>query len=368
MTTSGFIKYIDEYRDAALAKGLLHKISELVEKIDRPLTFMEICGSHTHALSRFGIRQLLPENIRLISGPGCPVCVTSVQDVDAALYLAGQDGVIFATFGDMLRVPGTGTASLQKQRAAGVDVRIISSPMDIVALAQAHPERQVVFMGIGFETTAPAVAASIMAARKKKIGNLRLFSVHKIVPPAIDALLSDPLLRLDGFICPGHVSVIIGADAYNAITAAGKAAVITGFEPVDILEGILMMIRQCLTEKYTVEIQYGRGVKREGNLKARQVMNDVFEAADGYWRGLGIIPGSGLALRRDYARFDVHGYFDILVFDSTEPKGCACGDILRGIKAPEGCPLFRRVCTPLNPIGPCMVSSEGTCAAYYKYH
>ena len=268
----------------------------------------------------------------------------------------------------MLRVPGTGDQSLQKQRAAGADIHIIASPMDVVALAAAHPSKEVVFMAIGFETTAPAVAAAIMNAKKKEVKNLSVFSAHKIVPPAIDALLSDPRLQIDGFVCPGHVSIITGADAYNGIGRTGKAAVITGFEPVDILEGIMMMVGQCLDESYSVEIQYERGVRREGNHKARQAMEEVFATADGHWRGLGTIAGSGLVLRHEYAAFDVRQRFDIPRFDSPEPKGCACGEILRGIRTPDGCPLFRRVCTPLHPVGPCMVSSEGTCAAYYKYN
>ncbi len=368
MTVSKSIKYIDEYRDAALAKALLARIERLAAKMNQSVTFMEICGSHTHALSRFGIRQLLPESIRLISGPGCPVCVTSVQDVDTALYLAGQKDIIFATFGDMLRVPGSECASLQKLRAAGADIRVISSPLDVIPLAQNHTDREIIFMAIGFETTAPAVAAAIASAGKKGIRNLHVFSVHKTVPRAIEALLNDPQLQVDGFICPGHVSTIIGADAYQGIASANRAAVITGFEPVDILEGILMMLGQCLDKAYAVEIEYGRGVKREGNLRARQVMMDVFEETDGYWRGLGVIPGSGLVLRDTYEAFDVRQHFRIPVFHSSEPKGCACGDILRGIRTPEGCPLFRKMCTPVNPIGPCMVSSEGTCAAYFKYH
>jgi len=362
------MRHIDEYRDAALAKRILEAISMVAAKCKYPLTIMEICGSHTHALSRFGIRELLPEEIRLISGPGCPVCVTSIKDVDASLFLARQPGVIFTTFGDMLRVPGTGRVSLQKLRASGADIRVVSSPLDAIALAGKHIDRVVLFMGIGFETTTPAVAAAIASARKQGIMNLSVFSAHKSVPPAIDALLQDPLLQVDGFLCPGHVSTIIGAYAYKAIPEAGRAAVITGFEPVDILAGILMILEQCHEERYEVAIQYRRGVNPEGNRKARQIMMDVFEETDGYWRGLGNIPMSGLALREAYHDFDARRRFDIPPFDSVEPQDCACGDILRGIRSPEGCPLFGTVCTPLNPVGPCMVSSEGTCSAYFKYH
>ncbi len=362
------MRHIDEYRDAALAEGILEAIAQVAERRKGPLTIMEICGSHTHALSRFGIRGLLPGTIRLISGPGCPVCVTSVQDIDAALFLAQEPGVIFATFGDMLRVPGTGGVSLQKLRASGSDIRVISSPLDALTLAEMHANRQVLFMGIGFETTTPAVAAAIATAHRNGIQNFSVFSAHKSVPPAINALLRDPLLKVDGFLCPGHVSTIIGADAYGAIPEAGLAAVITGFEPVDILAGILMILNQCAEGRYAVEIQYRRGVQREGNRRALQIMGEVFGETDGYWRGLGPIPGSGLALREAYHAFDARRQFAIPSFDSVDPPGCACGDILRGIRSPEGCPLFRRVCTPVNPVGPCMVSSEGTCSAYYKYH
>lgn len=361
------MKYIDEYRDEALAKALLAKIAAVADA-GRSFTFMEVCGSHTHALSRYGIRRLLPQNLRLISGPGCPVCVTSAADVDAALCLAGMHDVVFATFGDMLRVPGAGGASLQKLRADGADIRVIVSPLDLIPLALRNPDRKVVFMGIGFETTAPTVAAALIKAAKQGIRNLFVLSAHKIVPPAIAALLADPALKLDGFLCPGHVSVITGAAAYRGITEAKKAAVITGFEPLDILEGILMLLQQCRNEICEVEIQYGRGVSKEGNARARQAMADVFAPADAYWRGLGIIPGSGLVFRQQYREFDVRMHFDVPVFESVEPDGCSCGEILRGIITPESCPLFRNICTPLNPVGPCMVSSEGTCAAYFKYH
>ena len=362
------MRHIDEYRDAALAKRLLEAIFRGADQRTAPLTIMEICGSHTHAISRFGIRGLLPEGIRLISGPGCPVCVTSVQEIEASLFLARQPGVIFTAFGDMLRVPGAEGISLQTLRASGADIRVIASPTDAVDLARMNPRREVLFMGIGFETTTPAVAAVIMAARKNGVNNLSLFSAHKSVPPAIDALLQDPLLQVDGFLCPGHVSTIIGADAYRAIPDAGRAAVVTGFEPVDILAGILMILEQCSSGRYAVEIQYRRAVSRKGNPRARQIMGDIFEETDGHWRGLGDIPKSGLALREAYHGFDARRRFAIPSFDAVEPPGCACGDILRGLRSPDGCALFRTVCTPLNPVGPCMVSSEGTCSAYFKYH
>lgn len=361
------MKFIDEYRDPALVRGLLDHLTILSAGIGREITLMEICGTHTQAIGRFGLRRLLPANIRLISGPGCPVCVTSMVDVDRALYLAGLPNVIFATFGDMLRVPGTGGESLQRLRASGSDVRVISSALDGLRLAEENPAKEVILMGIGFETTAPTVASAIRSARRKDIGNFSVFCVHKTVPQAIRALIGDPDLRIDGFICPGHVSIITGVAAYEMIPQAGRAAVITGFEPADMIEGILMILRQILEGRYEVTIQYTRGVKEQGNLRAREIMADVFDAGDAEWRGLGVIPGSGLLIRRDYGVFDTLKRFTIPEIRSVEVKGCRCGDVLRGVMNPGECPLFRKACTPANPVGPCMVSFEGTCAAYYKY-
>lgn len=362
------MKYIDEYRDPALARRLLSAIEKLAGRIGRSVTVMEICGSHTYAIGRFGIRKLLPESIRLISGPGCPVCVTSIQDTDRAIHLAGIGNVIFATFGDMLRVPGTEGKSLQRARAAGADVRIVSSARECIPLAEKNAAKVVVMMGIGFETTTPTVASAVKAAWKNGLSNFCVFSVHKVVPPAIQVLLDDPALNIDGFLCPGHVSTIIGADAYTSIPRAGRAAVITGFEPVDILEGIFMILGQIADGKKEVAIQYARGVSPEGNARARAVMEEVFSREAAVWRGLGEIPESGLCFRDAFEEFDALERFSIPPMESREVKGCECGRILRGILSPHECPLFQRVCTPLNPIGPCMVSSEGTCAAYYKYH
>jgi hydrogenase expression/formation protein HypD len=329
---------------------------------------MEICGSHTYAIGRFGIRKMLPDNINLVSGPGCPVCVTSARDVDIALYLACQKDIIFATFGDMLRVPGSDGDSLQKKRAAGADVRIVASADECIGLAQKFPQKEVVMMGIGFETTTPTIAATVEGCRKKCIQNFSVFSVHKIVPPAINALIADPELNIDGFICPGHVSTMIGSSAYQMIPAAGRAAVITGFEPADIMEGLWMILEQIADKKYEVAIQYSRGVKPEGNVRAMELINKIFKTETVEWRGIGFIPGSGLVFREAYAAYDTQAKFAIPEIKSAELKGCGCGDILRGIKSPEQCALFKKVCTPLNPIGPCMVSSEGTCSTYYKYH
>ena len=362
------MKFIDEYRDPALVAGLLKYIRTAAERIERPVTIMEICGSHTQAIGRFGIRKLLPANIRLISGPGCPVCVTSARDVDLALYFSGLPGVVFATFGDMLRVPGTGGDSLQKKRAGGCDVRAVSSADECIGIALSHPQKEVIMMGIGFETTAPTIAAVIASCRKRGITNFTVFSVHKIVPPAIHALLADPLLNIDGFLCPGHVSTMIGAAAYQMIPDKRRAAVITGFEPVDILEGIWMLLQQIESGKTEVAIQYRRGVRPEGNARAMTLLMSVFETTDAGWRGLGTIPASGLALRSEFAVFDTLKKFPVPDIRTGDLPGCSCGDILRGIKLPHDCFLFKKVCTPVNPIGPCMVSSEGTCSTYYKYH
>jgi hydrogenase expression/formation protein HypD len=293
--------------------------------------------------------------------------VTSIGDVDRALYLAGLPGVIFATFGDMLRVPGTGGESLTRLRASGADIRVISSAADAVRFAVENPARQVILMGIGFETTVPTVAASLMSARRKGVNNFSVFSVHKTVPQVIRALIGDRSLNIDGFICPGHVSVITGVEAYRMIPQAGRAAVITGFEPADIAEGILMLLRQIADGQFEVVIQYARGVKEQGNARAREVMAEVFEPGDADWRGIGVIPGSGLRIRSKFEGLDALRRFTLPEIRSVEFKGCRCGEVLRGVISPAECGLFAKACTPASPVGPCMVSGEGTCAAYYKY-
>ncbi len=362
------MRYIDEYRDPSLIRGLLARIGETAGSLaDRTVTLMEVCGTHTQAIARHGLKDLLPRNLRLISGPGCPVCVTSARDVDAALHLAGRENVVFATFGDMLRIPGSGGQSLQALRAGGADVRVVSSTTDCLSLAAADPSKDIVFMGIGFETTSPTVASTVLAARKRGLSNLTVFSVHKVVPPVLRALLDDPDLHIDGFLCPGHVSTITGTAAYERIPASGRAAVITGFEPADILEGVLMLLRQIAEETFDVEIQYARGLKPEGNIRAREVMERVFRPSDAEWRGLGTIPESGLAFRDDFGAWDARSRHPVPEMPPEEVKGCSCGEILRGVRTPEECPLFRRICTPSQPVGPCMVSSEGTCAAHFKY-
>jgi hydrogenase expression/formation protein HypD len=360
------MKFIDEYRDPEIAKKLVDAVRSRSDRLGRPVTIMEVCGSHTYAIGHHGIRGLLPEGIRLVSGPGCPVCVTSVHDIDVALYIAGLRDVVFVTFGDMLRVPGTGFKSLQKIRAAGADVRIVASASESVNIARENPDRQVVFMGIGFETTTPTIASMLRTCKAKGVGNVSVFCVHKIIPPAVRALLDDPGLAIDAFLCPGHVSTILGTQAYEEIVNRGCAAVITGFEPVDILEGVYMILGQIVDKNYSVEIQYKRGVSPQGNAKARALMDEVFTPVDADWRGLGIIPGSGLTFRDEYSEFDARARFEIPEIQSREEKACRCGEILKGMINPLECPLFRKACTPDNPVGPCMVSHEGTCATYYK--
>lgn len=360
------MRFIDEYRDGAIATHLRDTIEKQASAIARPVTLMEVCGSHTYAIGHYGIRKLLPETIRLISGPGCPVCVTSCRDVDTALVLARKKDVIFTTFGDMLRVPGTGGKTLQKMRAAGADIRVVGSTLEAIEIAEANPRKEVILMGIGFETTSPTVASMVKACLKKGIRNLSVFSVHKIIPPAISVLLSDPDLAIDGFICPGHVSTIIGFDGYAEIVEKGRAAVITGFEPVDILEGISMIMGQILKGSFAIENQYIRAVKPQGNIRAKEMLKEVFMKVPAEWRGLGVIEGSGLVFNDAYAGFNTLARFDMPIMDSSNIMGCMCGSILRGVATPDDCPLFRHACNPGNPIGPCMVSREGTCSTYYK--
>lgn len=358
------MRHVDEYRDGGLAEKLLTQIRSMST---RHLKFMEVCGSHTVAIFKSGIRDLLPDTISLVSGPGCPVCVTSAGDIDKAVWLSRQPGVALATFGDMIRVPGSGI-SLQQTKADGADVRIVYSPFDALTLAISNPSLKVVFFAAGFETTSPAVAATLGRAVEAGLPNFFLFSVHKTIPGAMRALLDTPELKIDGFICPGHVSTILGTEPYGFIPAEYKrAAVVTGFEPLDILQATLMLVRQMEEGRPAVEIQYRRAVSAEGNPKAREVLYTYFEPCDSEWRGIAVIPGSGLKVREQYAAFDAEKAFDIIVGEPREVKGCSCGEVLRGIKTPPECRLFGKACTPESPVGACMVSYEGSCSAYYKY-
>ena len=359
------MKYIDEYRDRGVAMALSEKIRNVSKRRAR---LMEICGTHTMAIFRHGIRSLLPDSVELVSGPGCPVCVTAMEDIDRAVKLAQSPGVMVTTFGDMLRVPGS-SSSLQNEQARGAAVKMVYSTVDALKIAAAHPRKEVVFLGIGFETTAPTVAAAIQTAHQEGWGNFSVLSAHKLLPPAMDALLSGGDLGIDGFICPGHVTTIIGTSSYEGVVDAYHTpCVVTGFEPVDILEGILMLVKQVEEGRAAVEIQYARGAAPEGNPAALKLMNKVFKPCDSPWRGLGVIPHSGLAIREVFSRHDAAKRFDIHVPPAQEPPGCRCAEILRGAVRPPDCRLFRKVCTPRAPVGPCMVSSEGTCAAYFKYH
>jgi hydrogenase expression/formation protein HypD len=359
------MKYIDEYRDKDVAKALSERIRAVSR---RRVRFMEICGTHTMAIFRHGIRSLLPEQIELVSGPGCPVCVTAMEEIDRAVKLAQLPGIMVTTFGDMLRVPGS-SSSLKDEQARGAMVRMVYSTVDALKLAADNPDREVVFLGIGFETTAPTVAAAIKTACEQEQQNFSVLSAHKLLPPAMDALLSAGDLAIDGFICPGHVTTIIGTSSYERVAKRYHTpCVVTGFEPVDILEGILMLVEQTEQGRAAVQIQYARGASPEGNPAALHLMDEVFEPCDSPWRGLGIIPRSGLAIRKTYSGHDARIRFDIDVPSAIEPAGCRCTEILRGAARPTDCRLFRKVCTPRTPVGPCMVSSEGTCAAYFKYH
>lgn len=353
------------FKDPTLARGLIESIGRLAPE---SATLMEVCGTHTVAIARNGIRSLMPEGMRLASGPGCPVCVTPNGDIDTVIALARVENVTIATFGDMTRVPGS-TSSLLKEQAAGRSIEIVYSPLDALRLAQEHPEREIVFVGVGFETTTPLVAMAIKRARDAGLRNFSVFGAHKNMPGALEAIINDPRLKVDALILPGHVSTIIGAKPYAFLAETyGIPGVITGFEPVDVLQGIAMIARQLHEGRAEIEIAYARGVMPEGNPVAVAAINEVFETCPALWRGLGEIPGSGYRIREDFADFDAVRRFNPSVEPTQEPKGCRCGDVLRGIMAPSECPLFRKVCTPENPIGPCMVSSEGSCAAYYRYY
>jgi hydrogenase expression/formation protein HypD len=358
------VKYIDEVRDPALARRLLDRIAHASTQ---PLKLMEFCGGHTHAIFRFGLRQLLPATVRLRSGPGCPVCVTSATDLERAIALTRTPGTILATFGDMARVPGR-QYSLQEAQAQGADIRVVYSTLDALEIARRNPDRRVAFLGVGFETTAPTVAAAILQAEAEKLTNFCVLSVLKLTPPATRAILDAGEVRLDGVIGPGHVTTVIGADAWRFLPDQYRMpCAIAGFEPLDILHAIAMLVEMKEHGQPDVANAYGRSVKSRGNRTALEIIGRVFEAAAADWRGFGSIPASGLVLRAEYAHRDAARVFDLEVPPVAEPQGCHCGDVLRGVMEPFECALFRRVCSPRNPVGPCMVSSEGACAAYYRY-
>jgi hydrogenase expression/formation protein HypD len=357
------MKYMDEFRDRALVDKLVLAISKYR---DCKIRIMEVCGGHTLAIRKFGIHHMLPETIELLSGPGCPVCVTPMEAIDQAIHLAKMPGVTVTTYGDLIRVPGS-DSSLNQEKALGADVRIVYSIMDALRIAKENPDRKVVFLGIGFETTTPSSAVAILEAGSQHVDNFYLLSMHKLMPPAMAALI-DQGIRIDGYIGPGHVTTVAGADMYNDLVEKYHiAVVIAGFEPVDLLQSVLMLLKMKVEGRYGTEIQYKRAVLPQGNRKARDLVNKVFEPSDDSWRGLGLIPASGLKIRSSYGNHDAKRHFDLTVKSLPEPKGCICSEVLRGLKKPVQCALFGKRCTPVSPVGACMVSGEGACQSYYNF-
>jgi hydrogenase expression/formation protein HypD len=360
------MRFIDEFRDSELAKRVVREIERIAE--GRRFRIMEICGGHTHTIYRYGLHDVLPANIELVHGPGCPVCVLPMGKVDDAIAIAKHDGVILATFGDMMRVPGS-EGSLIDAQADGADVRMVYSPLDALKLAHQNPDRKVVFFAIGFETTAPSTAVTLLHAKRWGVRNFFVFCNHVLVVPAIKALLDSPETRLDGFIGPGHVTTVIGSKAWEFIPKDyGKGIVISGFEPLDMLQAIYMLVKQLIEGKPRVDVQYTRAVRPDGNTKAKEVMAQVFELRETFeWRGLGWIEKSALKLKPEFAEFDAELHFDLPRRQVADPKVCQCGEVLRGAILPWECKVFGTACTPEHPIGACMVSSEGACAAVYQY-
>ena len=360
------MRFVDEYRDPSAARALLARIADLAEGGD--YKFMEVCGGHTHTIYRHGIEHVLPSSVELVHGPGCPVCVIPMGRIDDAIAVAEQPGVVFTSFGDMMRVPGS-TGNLLGAKARGADVRFVYSPLDALRIAREAPESEVVFFAVGFETTAPSTAVTLLRAREEGITNFRVFSNHVTIVPPIKAILESPDLRLDGFLGPGHVSTVIGQRPYRFVPAVyGKPLVTAGFEPLDILQAIVMLLEQLTSGRCEVENQYTRCVREEGNPKALAVLGEVFELRPHFeWRGLGFISQSALKLRPEFADFDAELAFSIPGVRVADPKACQCGEVLKGVIKPWECKVFGTACTPETPIGTCMVSSEGACAAYYNF-
>jgi len=358
------VKFLDEYRNADIARGL---IAEIKREARGQWVLMEICGGQTHTIMRYGLDELLPSNIELVHGPGCPVCVTPLETIDKALELAARPEVILVSYGDMLRVPGS-ASDLFTVKARGGDVRIVYSPIEALKIARQNPERKVVFLAVGFETTAPANAMAIWQARKESIGNFSVLASHVLVPPAIRALMTSAHCRVNGFIAPGHVCTVMGYEEYEALVRDFRIPIVVGgFEPVDLLEAVLMLVRQLEKGEARAENQYVRSVNYRGNLPAQRVVQEVFEIADQKWRGIGTIPASGLRIRDEYGDYDASRLFGLASITVEEPAECISAQVLQGLKKPTDCPAFGMRCTPQNPLGAPMVSSEGACAAYYNY-
>ncbi|HRY32015.1 MAG TPA: hydrogenase formation protein HypD [Bacteroidales bacterium] len=357
------MKSLEAFRDKELVQLLIEEIGRIAPP---SVNLMEVCGGHTMAIQKAGLPSLLPPGIRLLSGPGCPVCVTSYDFIDQALALIRKEKVTITTYGDLIRVPGSG-GNLAEARALGADIRVVYSLLEAIEMARKEPQKEIVFLGIGFETTAPATAAGLDLAVKEKLRNFSVFSAHKVMIPAMDALLEQGS-PIHGYICPGHVSAITGSEVYRHLPSRfGACCVISGFEAVDILESILMLVKQYVSHEPVVEIQYRRVVRPEGNLKARELMDKYFELKDDWWRGLGVIPYSGLKIRPEYAAWNAEEKFGMQAVENKEPPGCICGLVLKGVKTPADCPLFANICQPSDPVGACMVSSEGACHAHYLY-
>ncbi len=357
------MRFAEEFRSRELVKSIADRIRQ---KCQKQWTLMEFCGTHTVSIFRHGLKSMLPDGVKLVSGPGCPVCVTSKTDIDKILALCDIPDAIVATYGDMMKVPGS-KFTLAEKRAQGADVRVIYSSYDAIELARENRGRKVFFIGIGFETTAPSTAAAVRRAKEMGLQNFKVLSLHKLTPPVIGALLEGDC-AVDGFICPGHVCSIIGAKPLEPIASGyGKPCVVAGFEPGDVMQAILMLVAQLEEGRSEVEIEYVRGVTYEGNSNALKIMEEVFDITSSEWRGIGVVENTGLVLRGEFADFDASPYVPQQIRSEPDPPGCKCGDILRGEMLPPDCPLFGRLCKPSSPIGPCMVSSEGSCATYYLY-
>lgn len=358
------MKYIEEYRN----KELILKLSDHIKKsVNRNYAFMEVCGGHTSAIHRFGIPSLLPSEINLISGPGCPVCVTATDFIDKAIAYCQMENVTIVTFGDLIRVPGS-SSSLEKEKARGADIRIVFSGLEALNIARLEPDKKIIFLGIGFETTAPGTAVTVRTAKGEGLKNFLLLSAHKVMPPVMETIVREGI-QIDGFICPGHVATITGSGIFKFLPVKYKlGCVIAGFEPTDILQSVLMLVRQINAKLPDIEIQYSRAVTADGNLIAQDQLYKVFEHCDANWRGFGNVSASGLRLKKDYEDFDAEKRIPVTIKQHRDNPSCLCGDILRGLKKPGNCSLFGRTCTPENPVGACMVSSEGACNSYLKYN